>query len=233
MTFDENDLRAVPRIPVLGDLPNRAVWRVTTATSRLGERRGIDWLTYNPLQMLAYHRIARLDSFPAIRVLAEAFPAASTYADVGAGSGAYAAEAQRQGKQVIAYEYAWSGRALARLQGVEARRFDLTSSPPAAVDRQVDLAYSIEVAEHLAPHLGPALVRFLVGLAPIVVFTAAPPGTGGLAHVNERPSEYWISCFESQGARFSAPVSESLAEAFARAGVRGEWLTERPLVFLR
>lgn len=110
MTFDENDLRAVPRIPVLRDLPNRAVWRITTATSRLGERRGIDWLTYNPLQMFAYHRMARLDSSRAIHVLAEAFPTASSYADVGAGSGAYAAEAQNQGKQVVAYEYSWSGR---------------------------------------------------------------------------------------------------------------------------
>jgi SAM-dependent methyltransferase len=229
----DDDLRAVRRLPVLGDLPNRAVWRITTATSRFGERHGIDWLTYNPLQMTAYHRLARRDASVAISVLSDAFPAAASYADVGAGSGAYAAAAQRQGKHVVAYEYSWSGRVLARRQGVDARRFDLTNSPPGAVDRPVDLAYSLEVAEHLAPRLGPALVHFLVGLAPTVVFTAAPPGAGGLGHVNERPPEYWISCFEAEGARYSARDSQSLAEAFAQAGVRAEWLTERPLVFLR
>ena len=232
MAFDENDLRAVPRIPLLGDLPNRAVWRVTTATSRLGERRGIDWLTYNPLQMLAYHRIARLDSYRAIHVLAEEFPEASTYADVGAGSGAYAAEAQRRGKRVVAYEHSYPGRVLARRQGVESRRFDLSKSPAAVVDGRVDLAYSLEVAEHIAPEMGPSLVKFLVELAPIIVFTAAPPGAGGLGHVNERPREYWIDCFESRGTRFSAPASRSLAKACAQAGVRGEWLRKRPLVFL-
>ena len=233
MTFDENDLRAVPRIPVLGDLPNRAVWRLTTATSRLGERRGIDWLTYEPAPdaRLSPHRA--VDSSRAIPVLAEMFPTASSYADVGAGSGAYAAEAQRRGKQVIAYEYSWSGRVLARLQGVDTRGFDLNEVNP-GVTRSHGRPRILDRSRR-APSSsiwGPRSVEFLVRLAPVIVFTAAPPGTGGLAHVNERPPEYWIECFESHGSRYSAEDSRSLAEAFARAGVRGEWLTERPLVFL-
>ena len=36
------------------------------------------------------------------------------------------------------------------------------------------------------------------------MFRAAPPGTGGLGHVNEQPPEHWLSCFESQGACDSA-----------------------------
>lgn len=233
MPFEEDDLRAVRRLPVVGDLPNRAVWRITTATTRLGERRGIDWLTYNPLQMLAYHRMAKLDSPRAMPALAEEFPDADVYADVGAGSGAYAAEAQRLGKRVVAYEHSYPGRVLARRQGVDCRRFDLSKSPPAAIDGKVDLAYSLEVAEHIPPDLGPALVGFLAELAPIIVFTAAPPGAGGLGHVNERPPEYWIDCFATHGAQFSDRVSKSLAQACTSAGVQGEWLTDRPLVFLQ
>jgi hypothetical protein len=220
-------------LPLVGTLPDRALWRVTTFTSRLGERHGIDWLTYNPLQLLAYHRLAAPQAPAVIRAFARVFPTARTYIDVGAGSGAYAAEAKRQGIDVIACEHARSGRLLARVKGVDSRPVDLTRDPPVRLSGMVDLAYSIEVAEHLPAALGDRLVHALVQLAPTIIFTAAQPGQGGLGHVNEQFPDYWIERFERLGSRYDEARTQKLLEAFAAEGVTASWLLRNAMVFRR
>lgn len=62
-------------------------------------------------------------------------------------------------------------------------------------DRRFDLAQSLEVAEHLRPDSAQRLVTSLVGLADVVLFSAAVPGQGGAHHINERPLEYWRGLF--------------------------------------
>ena len=71
------------------------------------------------------------------------------------------------------------------------RRFDL--------GRTFDLVQCLEVAEHLPPAASQVLIDNLVAHAPVVVFSAAPPGQGGENHVNERPYEYWRDCFAERG----------------------------------
>jgi hypothetical protein len=209
----------------------RALDLVAVRASRLGERHGIDWLTYNPLQMLAYHRLAASDAPAFMTVLEQVFPEAGRLADVGAGSGAYAAEGRRRGRAVEACEHALGGRLMARLQGVPARRFDLRHDPPAVLRRSVDLAFCLEVAEHCPPELGDRLVAFLAHLAPTVVFTAAQPGQGGLGHVNEQPRGYWIERFEREGARYRDELTVRLASVFSEEGVRAKWLIDNVMVF--
>src|SRR5919201_1645348 len=97
-------------------LPGRAVWRLNTALASRGERHGVDWLTYNPLQMRAYHVLARSAAHHTMLALHEIFPAAQRYVDVGAGTGAFAAEAKRQGRIVFACERSRVGRLWARSQ---------------------------------------------------------------------------------------------------------------------
>lgn len=65
--------------------------------------------------------------------------------------------------------------------------------------RQYDLVQCLEVAEHLPPAAGETLVDNLVAHAPMVVFSAAPPGQGGENHVNERPYGYWRDLFAARG----------------------------------
>ncbi|MHB1834055.1 MAG: class I SAM-dependent methyltransferase [Solirubrobacteraceae bacterium] len=173
------------------------------------------------------------DAPSVIGALEETFPAAQRLADVGAGSGAFAAEAQRQGHSVEACEFALGGRLYARRQGVRCARFDLRREPPARLRPGVDLAYCFEVAEHLPPDLSDRLVRFLAQLAPTIVFTAAPPGQGGLGHVNEQPREYWIDRFERGQAEYQAKTTDLLAHAFRRRGVRANWLVDNLMVFRR
>ena len=212
-------------------LPFRASDFAGTRASRLGERRGWDWLTYNPMTMWSYHRMARRDAGPVIAALAETFPDARSYVDVGAGSGAFAAEARRRGKPATALERSRVGRALARAQGAQAVPFDLAYSQPTG--HEADLAYCFEVAEHLPAELGDRLVTFLAGVAPCVVFTAAPPGQGGCGHINEQPQTYWIERFRAEGMEHSAEDTAALKRAFRANGVDAPWFDANVLVFRR
>ncbi|MCC6225057.1 MAG: class I SAM-dependent methyltransferase [Microthrixaceae bacterium] len=73
---------------------------------------------------------------------------------------------------------------------------------PISVERQFDLAMSLEVAEHLPPERAPSFVADLCALAPIVYFGAAQPHQGGTDHVNERYLDYWIELFAAEGYEF-------------------------------
>jgi SAM-dependent methyltransferase len=70
---------------------------------------------------------------------------------------------------------------------------------PLRMDRQFDLAVSVEVAEHLAPDLAVQFVGELTKLAPAVLFSAAIPNQDGNHHVNERWPSYWAELFGGFG----------------------------------
>jgi hypothetical protein len=61
--------------------------------------------------------------------------------------------------------------------------------------RRYDLAISLEVAEHLPESRARSFVRDLTRVAPVVLFSAAIPGQGGVNHVNEQWQSYWASLF--------------------------------------
>jgi SAM-dependent methyltransferase len=62
-----------------------------------------------------------------------------------------------------------------------------------------DLAICLEVAEHLPDSSASDLVRTLTTLAPVVLFSAAVPGQGGVGHINEQWPGYWKSRFQKHG----------------------------------
>jgi SAM-dependent methyltransferase len=66
---------------------------------------------------------------------------------------------------------------------------------------RVDLALSLEVAEHLSPARAASFVADLVALAPAVLFGAAVPGQGGVNHLNEQWQSYWAALFATHGYR--------------------------------
>jgi SAM-dependent methyltransferase len=199
--------------------------------TELGERHRIDWLIYNPLRMRMFHRYAVRDAPGVMAAVDEALPGRRVYADVGAGSGAFAAEAQRRGHDVTAYERSRVGRMLARRQGVRCRAFDLRSEPAGFVPSPVDLVYCFEVAEHLPPYLGDRLVRFLTSVGSVVVFTAAQPGQGGAGHLNEQPREYWAERFAVHQFGERVELSRRLRNAFVERGVEGSWFARNIAVY--
>jgi SAM-dependent methyltransferase len=207
-------------------------WRATTAISKVGERWGVDWLTYHPLLFAYYHEEAVAAAPGVMQTFAHLFPNARAYVDIGAGTGAFAAHAKGLGLSAVAYEYSALGRFVAKRQGVEVRRLDLRERRVIASERPFDLAYCFEVAEHLDAALGDELIRFCAAQAPIVVFTAAPPGQGGTGHKNEQPQSYWISRFRAEGMTYKTRLSRELAEGFRREVVQSPWLANNVMVFV-
>jgi SAM-dependent methyltransferase len=74
---------------------------------------------------------------------------------------------------------------------------DLTK--PLDLGRTFDLALSLEVGEHLPAATAETFVDSLTRLAPVVLFSAAVPGQGGVQHVNEQWPEYWARLFAKRG----------------------------------
>lgn len=60
---------------------------------------------------------------------------------------------------------------------------------------RVDLALSLEVAEHLSPECAGSFVADLVAMAPAILFSAAIPGQGGVGHRNEQWQGWWANHF--------------------------------------
>lgn len=115
-------------------------------------------------------------------------------ADVGCGVGTWLAAFKRGGvHDVRGYDGDWARAAGLLVDETEFVAADLTR--PLAADRRFDLAVSLEVGEHLPASAAPVLVRSLVALAPIVLFSAAYPGQGGTHHVNEQWPAYWQALF--------------------------------------
>ncbi len=192
---------------------------------------GVEWLTYNPFVFEHFHRVARSTAPCLVTSVRGLLPEARRVADVGSGSGAYAAEFAAAGLSASACEYSPKGRKMAMRQGISCVPFDLTLEPPADLAGPFDLAYCFEVAEHVPPELGDRLVAFLSGLAPSVLFSAAQPGQGGHGHINEQPADYWISRFAAAGMEFDTGRTKAVRESL-RAGATRSWWLERNVVWL-
>jgi SAM-dependent methyltransferase len=70
---------------------------------------------------------------------------------------------------------------------------------PLELARRFDLVVSLEVGEHLPPERAETFVATLTTLGPIVLFSAAIPGQGGTAHLNEQWPSYWAQLFAARG----------------------------------
>jgi hypothetical protein len=118
--------------------------------------------------------------------------------DIGCGVGTWLAAFKALGVSDIAgYDGDWVDRKLLQIPSEAFHPADLNQ--PLSIDRQYDLALSLETAEHLQPERGETLVTDLVTLAPAVLFSAAIPHQGGTGHINERWQDYWAGLFATHG----------------------------------
>jgi SAM-dependent methyltransferase len=113
----------------------------------------------------------------------------SSVIDVGCGEGWFCREFEVLGARTVGVDGSW-------VDG--ATHVDL-ATPPYPDLGYFDLALCLEVGEHVDRAHASDLVDWLVGLAPIVVFSAAIPGQGGEGHVNEQRPEWWRDLFHAGG----------------------------------
>jgi SAM-dependent methyltransferase len=132
----------------------------------------------------------------ATRVVPELLAIVSPHSviDVGCGIGAWLAEFEKRGiTDALGVDGDYVATERLRISPEKFLAKDLTK--PLGIHRRFDLAISLEVAEHLPENRSESFVSDLVGLAPVVLFSAAIPFQGGTFHVNEQWPDYWEKIF--------------------------------------
>lgn len=131
-----------------------------------------------------------------MRIVREHVPFKSV-ADFGCGTGTWLSVALDLGAETaIGFEGEWMRREWLDDPRIDLRSHDLEE--PATLG-SVDLAMSLEVAEHVSVGRAESFISDLCGAAPTVLFGAAIPGQGGVGHVNEQWQSYWADLFEGNG----------------------------------
>jgi len=135
-----------------------------------------------------------------VPLLLSAIPARSV-CDVGCGTGTWLSEFMKHGvTDVTGLDGAYVPRSLLEIPEQNFLTVDLRDCEVCrVVGRRVDLALSLEVAEHLPRERAADFVAELVSLAPVVAFSAAIPGQGGVGHINEQWQDYWARLFRERG----------------------------------
>ena len=118
----------------------------------------------------------------------------ATVIDVGCGEGHWGKAFEDHGCKVTGVDGAGTRSVLETFVPL-----DLGRSLRAANLGTFDLAVSLEVAEHLAEPRSAGFITDLCSLAPVVLFSAAIPGQGGVGHKNEQWPTWWADKFDDHG----------------------------------
>lgn len=147
-----------------------------------------------------FYENRRAHTAHAARRILEALPQGlprTSIADIGCGTGTWLAAALASGsEQAFGIEGHWVTPAMLDDPRIAFTPHDLERAFTAP---RVDLALSLEVAEHLSPERAPGFVQDLVRLAPAILFSAAIPGQGGVGHRNEQWPSVWAAHFWAHG----------------------------------
>jgi SAM-dependent methyltransferase len=118
--------------------------------------------------------------------------------DVGCGVGTWLSVFREHSiEDVVGVDGSYVDKSLLHISPDRFTECDLSKG--CALNRNFDLAISLEVAEHLPPESADVFVRDLTRLSDAIVFSAAVPGQGGTNHVNEQWPTYWKHLFEARG----------------------------------
>lgn len=131
-----------------------------------------------------------------VPLLADMLPIGSVV-DFGCGHGAWLSVWRKTGADIVGFDGAYVERSALLIDPASFHAADLAE--PIDLGRRFDLVQSLEVAEHLPAARARQFVATLTAHAPLVLFSAAPPGQGGEHHVNEQPPEYWRRLFRERG----------------------------------
>lgn len=148
--------------------------------------------------------------------------------DVGCGTGALLEEFRKRGCEIYGLEYSDAALAYCHSRRLPVRKFDITRD---RLDgRRYELAISFEVAEHLPSWTADRYVDLLCRLSPLIVMSAATPGSGGTDHINEQPHRYWIERFAQKQYSFDQSSSARLAARWRSEGT-AYWYADNVMVF--
>ena len=120
--------------------------------------------------------------------------------DVGCATGLFLAAMKRLGvKSVLGIDGSWVPLVMRErfLSNEEFLAHDLET--PLNLGKKFDVVVCLEVAEHLVEPSADTLIKSLLKLGEIIVFSAAIPGQDGDGHINCQWPEYWARKFRFNG----------------------------------
>lgn len=121
--------------------------------------------------------------------------------DVGCGRGAWLkafkdfAEELNVKQVSIGLDGYWNSKSDLILEDVEYQSLDLNNLNFFQFKNKVDLAISVETAEHIESRSTEKFINRLCELSDVVIFSGAFKDQGGLFHVNERAHSDWAEFF--------------------------------------
>lgn len=148
--------------------------------------------------------------------------------DIGSGTGSWLSVFKKYGiEDVLGVDGEWVDKKMLKIP--EDRFISHNLEEPIKMDRQFDLAISLEVAEHIPPENASNYIKSLAGLAPVILFSAAIPLQIGRHHVNEQWPEYWAKHFAENGYSVIDPIRKKI---WQNKDVE-YWYAQNILIFVR
>lgn len=148
--------------------------------------------------------------------------------DLGCGEGTWLRVAQGQGvATIVGFDGSYVRPDDLQIEPDNFHAIDLLKGFPEPI--RVDLAISLEVAEHLPESLADGVVEFLTACSDVVYFGAAIPGQGGTDHLNEQWQSYWADKFHRRGYL----VSTALRDQFWLDPVVEVWYRQNALLYVK
>lgn len=145
-------------------------------------------------------------------------------ADIGCGTGHYLKSCLDNGiTDIMGVEGSESAFSKLQIDKKYVIKHDLRK--PFIFNKKSDLALSIEVAEHIDKKYSDIYVKTLCDASDTIVMTAAPPGQGGTAHVNEQTCEWWAKKFEMNNYFLNLKITAELKKEITNCKQKGKFVT--------
>jgi SAM-dependent methyltransferase len=119
--------------------------------------------------------------------------------DFGCGLGNFVVEFEKKGvEKVLGVDGYWAKEDPLFKIKKETAFLPVDLTKPVDLHQRFDVALCLEVAEHLPAAAASQLVETLTKASDRIVFSAAPPGQGGINHLNEQWMDYWEEKFAAK-----------------------------------
>jgi SAM-dependent methyltransferase len=152
----------------------------------------------------------------------------SSVIDVGCGIGTWLSVFREHGiEDILGVDSDYVYRKMLQIPEDRFLGFDLRQ--PLRLNREFDLALSLEVAEHLPSECAETFVDSLARLAPAILFAAAIPYQGGEHHLNEQWPNYWAGFFRKK----EYTVIDCIRRKIWENDAVDWWYAQNTLLFVR